>query len=395
MKKFISYVFYTLLGFCGVIVICYCLTHMDNIVNLVAYPAGGNHYISFYENDEKRIITTVYYKQIKYEGELDFENLELYIRPNRGYVISREDNYSVEKIREYLLIKGLAKISDEKKASVEELGFQNQAIESEVGIWRTGDTNVSTPKFFIMYSKVIDFLFSNVGKILLYVLSSVIGLSVVLDILIKIRSRRRIDVIFMGGISSGKTTLIRRIQSPGLSDGELLTEVSPTHGSDIIQGNRIPYKKKDIYTSLFDNPGDSHGEMVDAINKFKIQKSENKVVVYVISFTRFNSRKLGKELNFDLNLVNSQISKATAMVKMLKTSQSLKKVKKIIVFFNKCDLLYEDEASFMNSYSDIEKKYKEANDFNELKRYADILIYGSALKPWKVNKLMDEITKKD
>ena len=197
----------------------------------------------------------------------------------------------------------------------------------------------------------------------------------------------------MGGKSSGKSTLVQRLYSPNISEGELLMDATPTKGKEKKRGNRIPYKNKDIYTDLYDNPGDSYGGMVDAINKFGIRKSEKKVVVYVISFTKLNSAKQNKDTLFEWDLVNSQISKAVALITMLKTSKSIQHVKKVIVFFNKCDLLYSNEVLFANSYSDIEVKYKQAKDFDELKGNADVLIFGSALKSWKFNELINEIIK--
>lgn len=393
LKKYIGRAFlywtYVVIG----LVVFYCSFHQDEIFNLVAYPAGGKDYISFDVNDQNKIISTVYYRQERYEGELDLENLELFIVPNYGYLISKEDNYSTEKIREYLLVNGHAKIVDEKKARIEELEFQNQAVEKEIGIWRTGDSDYSIPSFFILYAKIIDFLFSKVGEISLYFFASVVGIGTIADIMKKIISKRKIDVTFMGGKSSGKTTLVKRLCSPNISEGELLTDATPTKGEEKKRGNRIPYKNKDIYTDLYDSPGDSYGGMLDAINEFGIRKSENKVVVYVISFTQLNSKEQNKDAFFEWDLVNSQISKAAALITTIKTSKSIKHVNKVIVFFNKCDLLYSNEASFVNNYSNIKDTYKHAKDFKELEKNADVLIFGSALKSWKFKELMNEIVK--
>ena len=132
-----------------------------------------------------------------------------------------------------------------------------------------------------------------------------------------------------------------------------MTEVTTTKSGQIIKCDRIAYKNKDIYPYLFDNQGDNYGEMIDAINKFGLKKSDKKVMVYVISFTQKNSSS-----DFDYKLANSQISKAAVLIKSLKTSRSLKKVKKIIVFFNKCDLLYDNETEFIKNKKNIEALYK-------------------------------------
>ncbi|MBD5477535.1 MAG: GTPase domain-containing protein [Lachnospiraceae bacterium] len=393
MRKFMGMALAVWIYIVFLIVTAYCLSNLEKIYNLVSYPAGGNNYISFDVNDEGKIISTVFYRQEWYEGELDLENLELYTLPNHGYLISKDEIYSTDKIRKYLLVHGLAKIANETEASIEELEFQNYATKNEIGIWRSGDSNYSIPSYFILFSKIIELLFSKVGEISLYFFVSVIGIGTFVKILRKIISKRKVDVIFMGGKSSGKSTLVQRLYSPNISEGELLMDATPTKGKEKKRGNRIPYKNKDIYTDLYDNPGDSYGGMVDAINKFGIRKSEKKVVVYVISFTKLNSAKQNKDTLFEWDLVNSQISKAVALITMLKTSKSIQHVKKVIVFFNKCDLLYSNEVLFANSYSDIEVKYKQAKDFDELKGNADVLIFGSALKSWKFNELINEIIK--
>ncbi len=392
MKKVITCAFYVWGIIVFSFVMMYLMSNLEAIGNLVTgeYPILGSYYISLDKNDDGKIVSNVEYKQTIYEEEIDLENLELYTTPNVIYKINKKYLYNDQEIRKFLLKRGLAKIIDEKIASKEEIKLQNEAMENNREIWGTGNkpSGITLHK---KYNEVLIFLCSNMGKFTIWFWGSVIGLSVILECIFKIRSRRRVDVIFMGGISSGKSTLVRRLHAPNISEGELLIESSPTQGSEIKQGNRIPYDNKDIYTTLYDNPGDSYGKMVDAINKFGIRKSEKKVVVYVISFTTLNSKESGQELNFDMNLVNSQISKAAAIIKMLKTNKSLKKLKRIIVFFNKCDLLFSDETLFANSYLDIERKFRKAEDFNELKRNADILIYGSALKSWKFEKLIKEI----
>ena len=65
--------------------------------------------------------------------------------------------------------------------------------------------------------------------------------------------------------------------------------------------------------------------------------------------------------------------------------------KKIIVFFNKCDLLYDSESEFLKNKKNIEYKYKKSIDYKELYDYADAFIFGSALKGWGIDEVKDEI----
>ena len=224
---------------------------------------------------------------------------------------------------------------------------------NEVGIWKIAEKNKSFITLHSIYNKLKSFIISNLGRIIKWIIFTGIGFSTLFLLLKKWISRRRIDTILMGGISSGKTTVLKRIEKPSITEGKLLTEVTTTKSGQIIKCDRIAYKNKDIYPYLFDNQGDNYGEMIDAINKFGLKKSDKKVMVYVISFTQKNSSS-----DFDYKLANSQISKAAVLIKSFKTSRSLKKVKKIIVFFNKCDLLYDNETEFIKNKKNIEALYK-------------------------------------
>lgn len=192
----------------------------------------------------------------------------------------------------------------------------------------------------------------------------------------------------MGGTDSGKTTIAERMKNPHITEYQLKELSTTTKAQDIIKCDRIPYKNKDLYPYLYDNPGNSCGKMVDAINKYGLSKSDNKVIIYVISFIKSESGT-----TIDQNMINSQISKAAILVKIFKTSESLKKVQKIIVFFNKCDLLYDSEMEFYKNIEKIEQIYKSSTDYDELRECADTIIYGSALKGWGISELKNEMIK--
>lgn len=382
-------------SFMHLIIICfiiaftiYCFIFINNVVPLVSgsYPALGDYYIFFDQNEDNSIFATVYYQQEIYSEPVDLNNLYLYADATRHYSLKKEDIYSDSQIRKMLLERGLAKIVDESIASKEEISYQTKAIKNEVGIWDNTKNNQSYISLHYIYYKINCFLISNLGVILKWIVFTGISISTIYFAIRKWISRRRIDTIFMGGVSSGKTTVLKRIEKPSITEGKLLAETTTTKTGQIVKCDRIAYKNKDIYPYLFDNQGDSYGEMIDAINKFGIKKSDKKVIVYVITFTKENSQSF-----FDYELVNSQISKAAVLVKSFKTSRSLKKVKKIIIFFNKCDLLYDSESEFLKNKYNIENKYKKSIDYQELYDYADAFIFGSALIGWGIDEVKDEI----
>lgn len=376
--------------FCFCVVLSYCVSHLEQVISLISgkYPAVGNYYISFDQDDNEPVTAKVYYEQIIYNEAVDLSNLELYVKQNIGYKIKKSDLYSDDQIRKMLLKQGLAKIIDENVATKEEISYQTKAIKKENGIWNISEKNNGSWNLHLLYNKITLFFISNIGKILHWMIFTGIGVSTIYFILKKIISKRKIDAILMGGISSGKTTILKRIEKPNITEGKLLAGATTTKAQQIVKCDRIAYKNKDIYPYLFDNQGDRYGEMIDAINKFGIKKSSKKVMVYVISFTKANS-----SATFDYGIANSQISKAAVLVKSFKTSTSLKKVGRIIIFFNKCDLLYKSEAEFLGNKKDIENKYKETTDYQEIIEYSDAIIFGSALKGWGLEELKDEILK--
>lgn len=389
MKKTLKIMLFIIAYICFIIVLSYCISGFSKCISLVTgnYPAVGNYYISFSADKNETISANVYYKQDIYDEAIDLSNLEIYVKKNVGYYIDKKDIYNDKQIRKMLLQEGLAKIIDKNIATKEEISYQTKAIKEENGIWNTGENKKNYISLHSIFDKIILFSGSNLGEILKWIIFTGVGLSTIYCFIKKKISKRKIDIVLMGGISSGKTTILRRMEKPNITEGKLLAEATTTKTEQIVKCDRIAYKNKDIYPYLFDNQGDKYGEMIDAINKFGIKKSDKKVMIYVISFTKANSLS-----DFDYKLANSQISKAAVLVKSFKTSRSLKKVNRIIIFFNKCDLLYSSESEFLKNKIDIENKYyKETTDFQEIKDYADAIIYGSALKGWGIEELKEEI----
>lgn len=385
MKKMLKYFMYVVMYLC----LFFIGARFNTVVSLITgqYPVNGDYYISFNKDEDGNVTTRVFYEQDIYNESIDLTNLELYTDVSKyNYCIDKDDIYDDKKIRKMLLQEGLAQIIDENMASEEEISYQTKAVRKENGIWNTGEENKKVMSLHTAFYKLILFFNSNFGKILRWTIFTGIGISTIYSIIKKIISRRKIDVVLMGGKSSGKTTVLKRIEKPNITEGKLLADATSTKAEQIVKCDRIAYKNKDIYPYLFDNQGDKYGEMIDAINKSGIKKSEKKVIVYVISFT-----PMAYSSDFDYKLANSQISKAAVLVKSFKTSRSLKRVNKIIIFFNKCDLLYGSEAEFLKNKSKIINKYNETTDFQEIEDYADAIIYGSALKGWGIEDLKDEI----
>ena len=75
-----------------------------------SYPAAGDHYIQFGQNEDDDVTAIVYYQQEIYDEEIDLSNLGLYMKKNIGYRIDKGDIYDDDRIRKMLLLEGLAKM---------------------------------------------------------------------------------------------------------------------------------------------------------------------------------------------------------------------------------------------------------------------------------------------
>ena len=388
--KALRYLIYYVLFSVFIIFACWTVFHIENVAYLVTgeYPALGKYYIRF-NKDEEEILINVYYKQSIYNEEIDLSNLILYVENGAEYCIENPENiYDDDEIRKILLENGLAELKNVNIAVNEEIEAQNRAIKKQNGVWNEEKSNKI--KLHSIFNTIFRFLDSYLGKVLKWFVVSIGAGSVLLLIVKKILAYRKIDTIFMGGISSGKTTIIRRFEDPNITEGRLRAEATSTKSRKVSKGSRIPSGNKDIYPQLYDNPGNELGKMMDELKRFVFNKSEKRVVVYVISFTKDN-----KQFNDDQEYINKEIIRAATLIQILKTSKAIKRANKIIVFFNKCDLIYKNEEDYIkdedNDYIRIRDMYKDIDELKIISSYADCVLYGSAIKGWGISKLVDNI----
>ena len=375
--KGLRYIIYFVLFGLFIICMCWMIFHIENVAYLVTgeYPALGKYYISF-SKDEEEILPQVYYKQLIYDEKINLSNLILYVKDGAEYCIeNKKDIFDDDKIRIILLENGLAELEDVDIATTDEVEAQDSAIKNQNGVWRVDNSN--NINLHNIFNIVFRFLDSYFGKVLTWGICAVGIGGIILLIIKKIITFRKIDTIFMGGISSGKTTIVRRFEDPNITEGRLLAESTSTKS-----GN------KDIYPRLYDNPGNELGKMMDELKKFALNKSEKRVVVYVISFTKEN-----KQFQADYEYINKEIIRAATLIQILKTSKAIKRANKIIIFFNKCDLLYRTEQDYLEdkNHTKIRNIYGDKDDLKILKKYADCILYGSAIKGWGISELVENI----
>lgn len=391
IKNIFKILGYSIFIICAVWVMC----NIDKIAMLyrAEYPSSGKYYLRF-SSEEGYAKVVAYYKQEFYNEEMDFSNLRLYVNSDEEYEYNIEDEDDIfddKKIRIMLLENGLAELDNINEATESEVNAQNYAKKIENGIWNAKSEGKMT--LHSIWYNILQYTNSNLGIVIIWVIFSIIGISPIVIFLItiwkKIISYKQIDIIPMGEISSGKTTIIKRFVDPDITPGKLLANNSNTKLSYRNRGEKIPCGKKFIQPILYDNRGVDLGKMIDSLNKFGISKSDKRVVIYIISFTRANSVY---DILEDSTYKIREVAKASTILKILKDSSSIKRPIKVITFFNKCDLLYNSEQEFID---DIEhKRVIEKYGVDELaliSQNSDYVLYGSAVMGWEMSELKNII----
>ncbi len=388
LHKGLRWIVYFVLFLFFTICTCWMMFHIENVAYLVTgqYPALGKYYICF-TKDEEDILSNVYYKQIIYDEKINLSNLILYVKEGEEYCIeNKKDIFDDDKIRISLLENGLAELIDVDIATLEEVKAQTEAIKKQNGAWK--ESNSNNMSFHKIFNTIFQFFDGYLGKVLICIICILPIGGFILFIIKKIISFIRIDAIFMGGTSSGKSTIFERLKNPNITEGRLLAESTSTKSRNIAKGIRVPYGNRDIYLRLYDNPGNELGKMMDELKKIAFNKSEKRVVIYALSFT-----KEYEYTQIDQEYIIREINKAATLVQVLKTSKAINRANKIIVFFNKCDLVYKSEQEFLEDKKHIKIKniYGKREDLDILNRFADIILYGSALKGWEISELVENI----
>lgn len=382
---------------CFILIICavWAMCNIDKIAMFFKpeYPTGGKYYLRF-SSEEGYAKVEVYYKREFYNEEMDFSNLRLYVNSEDEYeynVEAEDDIFDDKKIRIMLLENGLAELDNINEATESEVNAQNYAKEIENGIWDAKSEGKMT--LHSIWYNILQYTNSNLGIVIIGVFISIIGFSPIVSCLIniwkKIISYTQIDIIPMGEISSGKTTMIKRFVDPDITPGKLLANNSNTKLTSRNRGEKLPCGKKFIQPMLYDNRGVDLGKMIDSLNKFGILKSDKRVVIYIISFTRAKSVC---DILEDNTYKIREVAKASTILKILKDSSSIKRPIKVITFFNKCDLLYNSEEDFIDDvdHKKVIEKYG-VDELELISQNSDYVLYGSAVMGWEMSELKNII----
>lgn len=370
------------------------------------YPAQGNYYIHFNENNDISVATFTYQQNIFTEEKIDTENLKIYpdLINRYRYEMDKENAYDNNKLRELLLSEGLATIIDNSKATAKEIEAQNSAEEKKIGCWSQKEANATAEEgqtnteFSVL--KLINWLkkyYKSIAYLLFRWTLGAIGITFIISCLIKFARRNNVDIIFWGEVASGKTTIASRLKYPEITKTELL-QITSTKGTSINKGERIALGKKDIYPFLIDNPGQQYDKMFDKVNK-NMFSNPHQILLITIAL---NHDKDAMNKTVDNEYIGVEISKAVQIITITKGSKKLNASNRIIILFiNKCDILYENEQEmFSDKHKEIVNSYLEkAFDYEMLleleNRYRHTVhrVYGSALEGWGMSNIKKIIEK--
>lgn len=370
------------------------------------YPIQGDYYIEFSSNNGTYDATLKYYDEIYTKEKIDTANLKIF--PNLVntcmFQIDKDIVYDNDKLKEFLLLNGLAKIVDKNKATSEETEAQNYAKENMLGCWSqkkadfTENEGQLNNEFSVL--KLINWLktyYASIVYLIIRFVIAVLGITFIISCLIKFFRRNNVDIIFWGEIASGKTTVAYRLRKPEISKTELL-QITSTKGTSINKAGRIAFGKKDIYPYLIDNPGQQYDKMFDKVNK-GIFSNPHQILLITIALGQGNETL---DRHIDNPYLEGEISKAVQIITIVTGSKKLKKSSRtIILFINKCDLLYKNEQELFNDENKekVNSCLKKAFDYELLLELEERnlqnvhRVYGSALEGWGISNIRDIIEK--
>ena len=333
----------------------------------------------------------VCYKQFVYNEEINLSNLALYVGEKEEYVIKEKKKiYDDKAIRIFLLENGLAKLSDLGIAEDDEIEAQDKAKKNNNGLWREGtDANKRSLHsiFNTIYVALDHYIIIALVRIIMFIGIGGLFFRLYKWICKLIRSINRVDVVLMGGIASGKTTIIRRLKNPNMSAEKLQAMVTSTKSREVSRVEMVRSGGKSIHLHCIDNPGNDISAMLDETRKFKLTGSSKNVVVFIISF--------GADNKIDNEYINQQMMRASIMMQIIKKSKALSKNTPVVVFFNKCDLIHDDRAQGYfrdGTYDKVKSVFSDwSEDLKVIYDNADCVLYGSALQNLRIGDLCQQI----
>jgi hypothetical protein len=316
------------------------------ILNVYA-NSSPQYYVDYYADKDG----TVMYSVTEFEREYIIlsDNIEV-VTP--GYYTG--SNITRERLITIILKNGFGKIIDLEKAEQFEIDAQNIAIESNAGLWEnennpstltspstsptSPETNREAEKseFINTIENIRSFLTSFWEKYKAELLSiTMIGaiIGTVIRTYKKRKYHKKISAIFFGMPSSGKTALIYRMFHENVHKTDI-RRLDHTKNSAKIGTESLVRGKYTLTPYIKDAPGDDIISVLD-----KDSSLSNRVFIFVIAPNEFIDEKIISE-----KYLNRQLERLNTIMLILFNSKKYTKKKpdKIILFFNKCDIVSED-----------------------------------------------------
>jgi predicted GTPase len=303
--------------------------------------------------------------------------------------------------REFLLSKGYAKLKDTTKVIRSELEMQKKAQAARLGMWEKEvippDTSKPIPATQTIVLKAIDQKPVD-WSFWIITITGFIGLSGFLAIK-KYFSDKRLNLLIIGEISSGKTSLLNTLLDPSIKKSTILSikksDIIVTVNSDkTIQCGR--YKIQPILTDV---PGSQYdhlyekivGNITDRIFKRK------SAIIFTLSPVKHNSQQ---EEIFDRDYKNVQLGILKACLGAISSNKPWKKPKVFLLFISKFDLISKAPLYDPASTADVKKIEEFFSEHimlvkNELtkRKIPHEVIIGSSAEHWNTREVLTEICK--
>jgi hypothetical protein len=346
----------------------------------------------------------VYFESYIYNETIDFDISDLELdsdwEKNDKIFNTVYTNYTSDDFRELLLENGLAIIKDVTKAKERDLEAQNRAKSENLGFWKT--TTNSKNGWTILGLKLWN---------IILILGSLGILSTISQYLYKkFFIEKKVSLLFIGLPACGKTTFIKRLKNPKISEKELLNTTPSTAYESHSSSNVIRRAKYEIYPRIGDTPGTRPDIILDKVYASKLNKVftfRNACLLVLLSPFINNGVENNKVKKYDINkdidfeFISEQLGYIKGLVKGILRSVKTRKPKVLILFINKFDLISDyppGDSVSLSLTKVIENVF--SKHIQEIKIICDNLripceiVIGSPVKKWNVEETLDIIVEK-
>ncbi|MFH0988860.1 MAG: hypothetical protein V1799_02470 [bacterium] len=299
-------------------------------------------------------------------------------------------------LRLTLLSLGYAKLRNKDSAPSEYLKAQNDAIAQHVGMWAE-QSNPEPPD--INWGEFLKSFLAILGALV-----TLLGIPEIIKLIRAWRKRRRLDLVFLGRRSTGKTWIWNKLVDRDISLIELEKIESNIISKRKTSPTRMPMGDFVVVPIYIDTPGGNVGEQVNVMmeDKRRFQWLYNIVApkksVWIILLSTTEDRRVTKdsnhEIKYDQDFIEQQFGSLDLPIGILSSRRGIKPemvilcISKFDLYASHCDPLDNETLESQKELSKVFLRHIErVKSECENKHVPYKLIFCSALRYWNIDEI--------